>query len=195
MEKIPLDRDKAIDFLKKLDNETTSMNHYIASGAIMRNLAAFFAEDKDYWELIGLLHDIDWAYTKNNIENHCIKCVQILREIGFDNNFIEVVQSHGYGLDTIPDLKHKSRSSRIEYSLASAETITGLIYAYALMRDNKISDMNVKGLRKKFKDKIFAATCDRELIKEIEKTGIDLDTFFELSINAMSNVKDEIGLK
>ena len=83
----------------------------------------------------------------------------------------------------------------MEHALIAAETLTGLIYAYALMKGKKISDMEVKGLKKKFKDKSFAANCNRESIGEIEKTGITLDEFFELSINAMKEIKSQIGLE
>jgi len=195
MKELPMDRTQALDLLKGFNNEKSSMNHYIESAAIMKELAKHFNENESYWEMIGLLHDVDWAQTKNNVKNHCIDCVKILKDKGFEDEFIETIQSHGYGLDIIPELRDRVRNSKIEYSLTAAETLTGLIYAYALMRDGKISDMEVKGLRKKFKDKIFAATCNRELIMEIEKTGLDLDTFFELSVNAIKKIKDEIGLK
>ena len=83
---------------------------------------------------------------------------------------------------------------KVEHSLIAAETLTGIIYAYALMRGKKISDMGVKGLTKKFKDKRFAANCSRELVKEIELTGLSLNEFFELSIEAIKKIKTQIGL-
>ncbi len=195
MEELPLNKIQAFDLLKNFNNEKSSMNHYIESAAIMKALAKHFGEDENYWEMIGLLHDIDWAQTKNNIKRHCIDCVDILKDKGFNNEFIRTIQSHGYGLEIIPELKNKIRNSKIEYSLVASETLTGLIYAYALMRDGKVSDMEVKGLKKKFKNKNFATTCDRNLIMEIEKTGLDIEMFFELSINAIKEIRNEIGLK
>jgi hypothetical protein len=144
--------------------------------------------------MIGLLHDIDWALTKDNWVEHGIKAEEILKKIGFDNKFIQIVQSHVYGYNEIPKFKDKKRTEKIEYALASAETITGIIYSYALMREKRISDMDISGLNKKFKNKQFAQNCNREIIKEIEKTGLSLNEFFELSINAIKHIKDEIGL-
>jgi len=75
-----------------------------------------------------------------------------------------------------------------------AETLTGIIYAYAIMKSKRISGMEINGLKKKFKDKRFAANCNRELVKEIEKIGLNLDEFFDISINAIKSIKEEIGL-
>ncbi len=118
-----------------------------------------------------------------------------MKRKGFDGKFIQIVQSHGYGWDEIPAFKDKKRTEKAEHALAAAETLTGIIYAYALMRGKKISDMDVKGLKKKFKDKSFAENCNRELVREIEKTGLALDEFFELSINALREIKGEICLE
>lgn len=192
---LPISRDEALDFLKGMPQCTSDMNHYLESEAIMRGLAERFGEDVEYWGMLGLLHDADWALTKDDLERHCISCENLLRGKEFDDEFIRIVCSHGYGLDIIPDLKEKKRDNKIEHCLVAAETLTGLIYAYALMRGGKISDMKVKGLRKKFKSKAFAANCDRELIGEIEKAGLDLGEFFEIGIGALIGIRDEIGLK
>jgi uncharacterized protein len=189
-------REKSLELLKKYNSpeDISDWNHFLESEAIMKKLAERFNEDQDYWATIGLLHDLDWGLTKNNLDKHCIKVTDILKENGYDETFIKTVQSHGYGLEIIPELKDKKRSEKIEHSLVAAETITGLIYAYALMRGRKISDMEVKGLKKKFSDKAFAANCNRELIKEIEKTGLNLEEFFEISIEAIKEISKEIGL-
>ena len=191
---LPITRQEAIDLLKSMPQKESDWNHYLESEAIMRALAEKLGEDPEYWGMLGLLHDVDWALTRDSQEEHCIKAAEILREKGFDQEFIETVQSHGYGYDAIPGLKDKARTRKVEYALAAAETVTGLIYAYALMRGKKISDMEPKGLKKKFKDKSFAEKCSREIIREIEKTGLTLAEFFELSIGAMKKIKDEIGL-
>lgn len=192
--KLPINREQAIELLKKYPQEESDMNHYLESETIMRALAEKFEEDGEYWGMLGLLHDVDWALTKNEVAEHCIKVEEILKDVGFDEEFIQIIQSHGYGHEVIPKFKDKQRTEKIEYALAASETLTGIIYAYALMRGKKISDMEVKGLKKKFKDRAFAANCDREIIKEIEKTGLTLDEFLELSINAIKKIKDEIGL-
>lgn len=191
---LPITRQEAIELLKSMPQKESDWNHYIESEAIMQALAERLGEDVEYWGMLGLLHDIDWALTRDNWKEHCIKAVELLKEKGFNSEFIENVQSHGYDYKEIPPLKDKKRIKKIEHALAAAETLTGLIYAYALMRESKISDMDVAGLKKKFKDKRFAENCSREIIKEIEKTGINLDEFFELSIQAMKKIKDQIGL-
>jgi hypothetical protein len=192
---LPITREEAINLLKSMQQLDSDMNHYLETEAIMRALAEKFGEDVEYWGMLGLLHDVDWSLTKNDWREHCIKAAEILKAKGFDDAFIENMQSHGYGHDEIPSLKDKKRSSRIQYSLTAAETLTGIIYAYALMKGKKISDMEAKGLKKKFNDKRFAANCNRELVKEIELAGLLMDDFFALSIEAIKGIKDQIGLE
>lgn len=194
MKKLPITREEAIEMLKNYDQKESDMNHYLESEAIMRALAEKLGEDVEYWGMLGLLHDLDWALTRDKWEEHCSKVRKLLEEKGVDEEFIQQVQSHAYSYDVIPAFKDKKRENKIEYALAAAETLTGIIYAYALMRGKKISDMDVAGLKKKFKDKRFAANCSREIVMEIEKTGISLDEFFAISIEAMKKIKEEIGL-
>jgi len=193
-EDLPITRDEAIGILRETNQNDFDMNHYLMSEAIMRALAKKMKKDEDYWGMVGLLHDIDWSHTKDDISNHCIKCVEMLREKGFDNHFIDVVQSHAYGLEEIPKLKKEKRWHDIEHALVAAETLTGLIYAYALMRDGRVSDMNIKGLKKKLKDKAFAKGVNRELIGEISEIGISVGDFLEIGIDAIKKNKHEVGL-
>jgi len=195
MTNLPITRNEAIELLKSMGQQTPDMNHYLESEAIMEALAKRFGEDAAYWGMIGLLHDVDWALTRENRKEHCIKAVEILKFKGFDERFIQIVQSHGYRYNNIPALRNKQRVEKIEHALIAAETLTGIIYAYALIRGRKISGMDVTGLKKRFKEKKFAENCNRELVREIEKTGLTLDEFFELSINAFKKIKKEIGLE
>lgn len=192
--KLPITREQAIELLKKWEQKESDWNHYLESEAIMRAIAEKLGENKEYWGMLGLLHDVDWALTKDNWENHCVEAEKILKEQGFDDNFIRIVQSHACGLKEIPAFMDKKRIEKIEHALTAAETITGIIYAYALMRGKDISSMDAAGLKKKFKDKRFAANCSRDLVREIEQTGITLDEFFQLSIDALKKIKGEIGL-
>jgi putative nucleotidyltransferase with HDIG domain len=91
----------------------SDMNHYLETEAIMRALAEKFGENIEYWGMLGLLHDADWALTKKDLSQHCTKAAEILKAKGFDDAFIENVQSHGYGCNEIPLLKGKERSSKI----------------------------------------------------------------------------------
>ncbi len=192
---LPLNRGQALELLKKDNPSEANLNHYLESEAIMRGLAEHFGEDIEYWGMLGLLHDIDWERTQNNVEEHGTQSADILAEAGFDENFIHILQSHVYGYDKIPKFADKKRSEKIEHCLAAAETLTGIIYAYALMRGKKISDMKAKGLKKKFKDKTFASNCNRDVIREIEKAGLELSEFFQISIESIKKIKDEIGLE
>ncbi len=190
---LPISREQAIELLKKFPQADSDMNHYLESEAIMKSLAKKIGEDENYWGMLGLLHDVDWALTKNNSKEHLTKAPKILKEAGFDNEFIEIILSHGYGWDCA-GLSEKKRSRKIEYALAASETLTGIIHAYALMRGGKISDMEAKGLKKKFKDKAFAAGCRREIIEEIENLGISMEEFFEIAIEGIKNIKDQVKL-
>ncbi len=192
-EKLPITREQAVELLKSMPQKESDWNHYLESEAIMKVLAERLGEDAEYWGMLGLLHDVDWALTRENWEEHCSKAEEILREKGFDSVFIQTIQSHGYGYDEIPKFKNKKREKKVEHCLASSETLTGLIHAYALMRGRKISDMDASGLKKKFKDKKFAENCNREIIKEIEQI-MPLDEFFEIAIKAMGGIKEQIGL-
>ena len=192
---LPVSREEALALLGSMNPGEADMLHYIETEAVMRLLAEKFGEDPDYWGMLGLLHDVDWALTKNNQEEHCIRAEKILAEKGFSGEDIQIIQSHGYGCEQIPALKEKQRTQKIEFALAAAETVTGLIYAYALMRGKSISGMEPSKLKKKFKDKSFAAGCNRDVIREIENTGLTIDEFFETAIGAMQSVKEEIGLR
>jgi predicted hydrolase (HD superfamily) len=150
----------------------------------------------EYWGMLGLLHDVDWGLTKNNVSEHLKKMPAILKEADFDDEFIEIILSHGYGFEQLPELANEKRTKEIEYALAASETITGLIHSYALMRGKKVSDMEAKGLKKKFKDKAFAAGVDRNIVMEIENIPrITLDEFFEIAIEGIRKIKDEVGLE
>jgi putative nucleotidyltransferase with HDIG domain len=192
---LPISREKAIELLRKYNKEEdiSDWNHFLESEAIMRELAKKLGENEEEWAMLGLLHDVDWGITKNNVTEHLTKAPGILREVGFNDEFINNIISHGCGFDCA-GLKDKKRQKKIEFALAASETLTGLIYAYAIMRGNKISDMEHSGLKKKFKDKAFAAGCNREIIKECENLGITFDEFLSIGIEAMKKIRNEIGL-
>jgi len=189
-----MNREQAFELVKKYNSNERDIIHYLESEAVMRELAKKLGEDIEYWGTLGLVHDIDWGRTKDNVQTHLTKAPTFLKESGFDDKFIEIILSHGYGFKELPHLADKKRTEKIHFALAASETITGLIHSYAIMRDKRISDMKVKGLKKKFKDKNFAAAVDREIIKEAENLGISLDEFFELAIEGIKKIKDDIGL-
>ena len=190
---LPITRDEAWELVKKYNSDQSDLNHYLESEAVIRALAIHLGEDEERWGMVGLVHDIDWGITKENPKEHMTKAPEILREAEFDEDFIQVILSHAYGFDCA-DLKDKERTKKEEYALACSETVTGLIHAYALMRGG-MEGMEIKGLKKKFKDKRFAAAVSRDIITECEKIGLELGVFFQLAIDAMKEIAGEVGLK
>jgi len=188
-----MNRDQAYNLLAQHMKDPADLNHSREAEVIMRALARHLGEDEEYWGNLGLLHDIDWEYGENV---HCRKCREILSEAGFDNNFIETIISHGYGFSELgDDFAQKKREGKIQHLLAAAETITGLIYASALVRpDKKLESVEVKSIKKKMKDKSFAAKVNRDVIRECEEAGILLDEFIEISLGAMKEIASEIGV-
>ncbi len=194
MEKLPITRAKAWSLIKKHNTHSPDLVHYLESEAVMKELALHLGEDSEYWAMLGLLHDVDWGITKHDVSTHLTKMPEILRKEGFTEYFIETILSHGYGFEELPALASKTRTEKIQHALAASETITGLVHAYALMRGNKISDMEPAGLKKKFKDRAFAAKISREVIREIELVGVSLDEFFKIAIEGIKKIKSEVGL-
>ena len=192
MTNLPMIREQALELVRKYNTDKFDINHYLEAEAIMGALAKRLGEDEGYWGMLGLLHDIDWGITKNNHTSHLTKAPEILKKSGFDDKFIQTIVSHGYGFDCA-ELKDMKRNEKTEHALAAAETVTGLIHAYALMRKS-INGMEVKGLKKKMKDKTFAAKVNREVIIECEKLGLTLDEFLDISIKAIESISNEIGL-
>ncbi len=169
--------------------------HSIESEAVLRGLAKHFGENEELWGIAGLLHDIDFDQTKNDVQNHGVLCRQILKDGGVSDDLINVIASHTYGMEEIPEYKDKRRSTHFEHCLAAGETVTGLIYAYGLMRpDKSLANVEVKSIKKKFKDKSFAARVNRDVIRECEECGLELGEFLQIALDAMKGIASEIGL-
>lgn len=154
-------------------------------GRIVGNVLRWYAdelgygEEADFWEAVGLLHDLDFEQWP---EEHCIKEQELLRQRGVDERLIHAVASHGYALTVDIAPEHE-----MEKVLYAADELTGLIGAAALMRPSKsVSDLEVKSVKKKYKDKKFAAGCSREVIERgAAMLGWELDTLMERTIQAM----------
>lgn len=188
-------KQKASELVEKYVSNQITKLHLIESEEIMKALARKFGEDEEKWGIIGLLHDIDWDLSKDDTMQHCAKMVPILKEAGATDFLVETIQSHGYGNPHCGAPQDKVRSTRLEYSLAAAETLTGLIVASAFVQpDKKLASVKLKSLKKKFKAKSFAAGCDRNIILECEKAGLSLDEFLELGLTALQGISDKLGL-
>jgi lysyl-tRNA synthetase, class II len=187
--------EKAQELINNNISDNHTKLHLIETEAVMRSLANHFKEDEEKWGIIGLLHDIDWDKTKNDTLNHTIIAGSILQEAGATKFLIDAIQSHCYGHDKCGQHKDKARQSNLEHSLIAAETVTGLIVASALMQpDKKLSSVKLSSLIKKYKNKSFAANCSRDNISEIEKTGLSLEKFLEISLVSLQKISDKLGL-
>lgn len=195
MEQLGLTYQQAQELVDAYVTDPMTRIHSRESEVIMRAAAKRLGEDADAWGIIGLLHDIDWDLTKTDAREHCIRMREIIASAGGSEFLIDTIASHGYGLESIPDLAGKQRTTVLEHCLVAAETLTGLIFASALMQpDKKLVSVSIESLKKKFKNKGFAARCNRDLIMECEQAGIPLDEFLQIGLMAMQAIADELGL-
>jgi predicted hydrolase (HD superfamily) len=181
-----MERAEALALLRKYNGEPFHIMHGLTVEGVMRWYAQElgYGDDVDFWGLVGLLHDVDF---EKYPEQHCKKAPELLAEIHADDKLIHGVVSHGYGLTV--DVKPEHMMEKVLYA---ADELTGLIWAAAKMRPSKSTkDMEVKSLKKKFKDKRFAAGCSRDVIKNgAEMLGWDLNDLFEKTILAMRSCED-----
>lgn len=184
-----LTREEAMALLKKYNTEAFHIQHALTVEGVMRWYAKElgYAEEEEYWGITGLLHDIDFELYP---EEHCKKAPELLAEGGVGEDMIHSVCSHGYGICSDVEPEHE-----MEKVLFAADELTGLIWSAALMRPSKsVMDMEVKSLKKKFKDKRFAAGCSRDVIRDgAERLGWELDELFEKTILAMRSCEEEIA--
>ena len=183
-----LTRDGALALLKKYNREAFHIQHALTVEGVMRWFAGElgYGEEADYWAITGLLHDIDFELYPNE---HCVKAPELLREGGASEDMIHSVCSHGYGLCS--DVKPEHEMEKV---LFAVDELTGLIGAAALMRPSKsVMDMEVSSVKKKFKDKRFAAGCSRDVILQgAENLGWELNELFEKTILAMRSCEKQI---
>lgn len=184
-----MDREQSLKLLKQYIKNDKMIAHCIASEAVMKAMANRLGANPDKWGLAGLLHDIDVEITNANMLTHGMEAVQILRKNNIDEEVIEAIMLHNEDA-----AHHTPRSDTFHYALAAGETITGLIFASALViPSKKIADVKAKSVAKRMKEKAFAASVKRENIMECEKAGMPLDEFIELSLDALRKVSGEIG--
>lgn len=179
-------REEALKLVKKYNQEPFHIQHALTVEGVMRWFARENQEDEDFWGVAGLLHDVDFEKWP---EEHCKKAPELLAEIGASDELVHAVCSHGYGVcsDVEP-------ANQMEKILFAADELTGLIWAAALMRPSRsVMDMEVKSIKKKFKDKRFAAGCSREIIQRgADMLGWDLNELFEKTLEAMRSCEAEV---
>lgn len=182
-----LTKAQAERLIKQNVTEEHLFTHALAVSAAMGAMAEHFGEDKAHWQAIGYLHDVDY---EKYPEEHLSHTEELLCGEGIDQSDIRAILSHGYGLcsdvEPITDM---------EKSLFTVDELTGIVQAASLMRPTGITDLEVKSLKKKFKDKRFAAKCSREVIQQgCDMLAMPLEQVMELVIKGMCEYADELGL-
>ena len=188
MMKSKVTREEALELLKTYNKEPFHIQHGLTVEKVMRWYARElgYGDEEEYWGITGLLHDIDFELYP---EQHCQKAPELLREVGVEEDMIHSVCSHGYGI-----CSDEEPACEMEKVLFAADELTGLIWAAALMRPSKsIMDMEVSSVKKKFKDKRFAAGCSRDIIRQgAQMLGWELNDLFGKTLQAMQSCEKEI---
>lgn len=190
MEKTKPSREEAFNLLKEYNKSENLIRHALAVEAVMLHFAELFdEEDPQKWGIIGLIHDLDYEMYP---EEHCVKIWEILKERNWPEEYIRAAASHGWNICS--DVEPVERMEKVLYTI---DELTGLITAAVLVRPSKsIMDLEVKSVKKKWKQKGFAAGANREIIEQgAEMLGMELGKVIEETIKGMGNVAEEIGLK
>ena len=183
-----LTREQALDLLKKYNKEPFHIQHALTVEGVMRwyALELGYGDNADFWGLCGLLHDVDFEQYP---DEHCKKAPELLAEVNASEEMVHAICSHGYGLCSDVEPIHQ-----MEKVMFAVDELTGLIGAAARMRPSKsVMDMELSSLKKKFKDKKFAAGCSRDVIKDgAERLGWTLDEVLDKTIQAMRSCETSI---
>ncbi len=182
-------RDQALALLQEYNENEALLRHALAVEAVMRHWARKTGQDEEKWGVIGLVHDLDYERFP---EQHCKKTEEILRQRGWPEEYIRAVVSHGWGICS--DVEPQSELEKVLYAM---DELTGLVAATALVRPTRsVMDLTAKSVRKKWKEKSFAAGVNREVIeKGAAMLGVELTVLIEDAIAAMQEVADQIGLR
>lgn len=184
-----ISREKARDHLDRYVKNPKMIYHSLASEAVMRALARRLGRDEEKWGLAGLLHDIDVEVTQADPQTHSLKAGELLAEFDLEEDILDAIMMHNEMATGM------ARETEFQHALAAGETVTGLIYATALVYpDKKIAPVKPKSIVKRMKEKAFAASVNRDIIMECEKIGLPLQEFVEISLDAMKQIGEEIGL-
>ncbi|HOX22113.1 MAG TPA: HDIG domain-containing protein [Elusimicrobiales bacterium] len=186
---MPTDRAAALDLLNEHVKNQNMLKHCLASEAVLRAIAARLGEDQEKWGLAGLLHDLDVEDTNADMTVHGVKAAELLLSKGWPADIATAVRMHNEAASGA------KRSDKFHKALAAGETITGLITATALVYpDKKLASVKVSSIVKRMKEKSFAASVDRDIIRECEDIGVPLQEFAALALDAMRGISDRLGL-
>ena len=182
-------REETLALLKTYNQSESLIKHALAVEGVMRYMARKYGQDEEVWGVVGLIHDLDYEQFP---DQHCKKTEEILKENEWPEEYVRAVVSHGWGICS--DVKPESEMEKILYAI---DELTGLVVTSALVRPSKsVMDMNAKSVKKKWKQKQFAAGVDRSIIeKGAEMLGIEVGELITDTIMGMRDVAEEIGLK
>lgn len=182
-----MDRDTALALVQEKVKQGNLIKHILAVEAVMRRLAEYFDEDIDRWGMVGLLHDLDYSETVDDPKRHTYLTAEWLKDYPeIDAEMIRAIHCHA---------EHEPCQSRMEWALFATDPLTGLIVAATLMHPSKkVANLPLKSLKKRFKEKRFAAGARREAILQCSELGLELDQFLQLALEGMQRASDELGL-
>jgi putative nucleotidyltransferase with HDIG domain len=182
-----MDRSSAIALLRQHVHDDGLLKHCLATGAVMKATAKFFSEDPSRWEEIGILHDIDFEVIGGDMQQHGIAGAGMLKNAGIPDDICDIVRRHNHHL-------HAGTYDRpVEIVLQAADSISGLIIACALVKGGRLSDVSVKTITKKAKEKSFAAGCDRNRIALIAPL-MDIPVFYGFALSGLMEIRTELNL-
>jgi len=182
-----LTRDEALALLNKHVPDPQLVCHSLESEAVLAALARRLGKDESLWGITGLLHDLDYATTKDQPERHGLASAELLAGLLPDEALTAIRAHNGERTGVAP-------STELDFALRCGETVTGLIHTNALVRPARMDGMDAKSLKKKMKDKAFAASVCRETIGECQKLGLEQAEFFTIAIGAVAGIAGQVGL-
>jgi putative nucleotidyltransferase with HDIG domain len=183
-----IDRNQGFELLNKYLKNENLLKHSLAVEAILKDMALYLNEDQELWGLVGLLHDMDYNYTKEDPEKHAVMASQILEGLT-PKEVTQAIKAHNYQhTNQVPE-------TFLDKSLIAADTVSGLVIATALViPTKKLADVELRTLLNKFKDKSFAKRCNRRKIELCEDVGIELKDFLKMSLESLKKISDQLGL-
>ena len=181
-----MNRDEALELVKKHLKNRNLVKHSLAVEACMKAMASRLNQDVEKWGLAGILHDLDYEITEKSPELHTSETVRMLKEMGIDPNIIRAIEAHAGKITC---------QNEMEWSIFSMDPLTGLIIAATLMHPSKkLKEIDLGFIKRRYKEKSFARGARREDIEQIKNTGMDLDEFISICLEAMQGIDKELGL-
>jgi len=181
-----MERTAALELVHQHLHNPNLVKHCMAVEACMRELAGFLSEDEEEWGLAGLLHDLDYEETSEQSAEHGLVTAGMLKDTDLSDEVIHAIKAHN---------KHAELKSRMDIALYAIDPTSGFITAVALMHPSRsLENVNLKRMKKRFKEKNFAKGADRDQMKVCERLDLELDDFLELCLKAMSGIRNDLGL-